>query len=544
MTARTEPPTRRSAAWIALALVAGVWAIYGQTLGFEFIKFDDDQYVSENPVVGRGLTREGLVFAFSRGELQQGHPPHPLTWLSHMLDVELFGLRAGGHHAVNAALHALASLLLFLVLDALTGARWPSAAAAAFWAWHPLRVESVAWVAERKDVLSGVFAMLTLYAYTAWARRGSRGAWWAALGCFALGLLSKPTLVPLPFALLLLDYWPLARLRPLLPRLLEKAPLFALSAASSLLTLEFHRGFTHSTDLVAPLQRVATGVFALATYLEKTLWPRDLALMYPHPYIPATGGRPLAAASIAVAAASLAVLGWALWRARRPYLTVGALWFLGMLLPMIGIVQVGRHALADRYTYLPSIGVAVGLAWGGAELLGRTRAGWLRRGLLAGVAVALAGLAATAWVQARHWRDSETLFRHTLRLSPRASVIHYDLGGWLRMHERFDEALIHYRAALASDPDYAYTHFDLGRTLHALGRVAEAIEAYQAAARLDPQEVEFRYQLGLTYELEGRWDEAAASYRAAAQLDPGDPKPRVRLAAVEAKRRARPQGSR
>ncbi len=533
---RPDQDSRRSAVWIALALVAGVLAIYGQTLAFDFIKFDDDQYVFENPTVSQGLTREGLAFAFSKGPIQTNHLPHPLTWLSHMLDVELYGLAAGGHHATNVALHALGSVLLFFALRSLTGATWRSAAAAALWAWHPLRVESVAWVAERKDVLSGVFGMLTLLCYARYVRQASRAAWWGMLLAFGLGLMAKPSLVTLPFALLLLDVWPLARQRPFAQLVLEKLPLFALSALSSWFTVDFQRHLLLTTDEVSPAQRAANTVVAIARYLGKLVWPRDLALLYPHPYLPTQGGVPLDTFTIAASAALCVGITLAVLRARRQrYLAVGWLWFLGMLVPMIGIVHVGRQALADRYSYLPMIGLAVAIVWGGAELVARVRAPGQRRLLLAAAGCALAGFGVAAFAQARTWRDSETVFRHTLAVSPRASVIRLDFGSWLREHHRLDEAEHEYRAGLEVDPGNPLLHFNLGKTLHAKGRVAEAIDEYRATAALEPTESRAPYQLGVTFEMAGRLSEAAEQYRRAAEIDPSNPKPRERLAVVTAK---------
>ncbi len=536
MQEHAEKPFRHGSLWIALGLVIGVLAIYGQTLHFDFVGYDDDQYLTANPSVRAGLSSEGVVYAFSRGRLQEGHPFHPITWLSHMLDVELFGLAAGGHHATNVLLHALASVLLFAALSRLTGAPWRSAAAAALWAWHPLRVESVAWISERKDVLSGVFAMLTLVCYARYVRRESRAAWWGAILSFGLGLMSKPTLVPLPFALLLLDYWPLARQRTFARLVIEKLPLFALSALSSGLTVYFHLGWMAPVDAVSPLHRAANAVVAVARYLEQLVWPVGLAPLYPHPYLPAHGGVPLDILTIALAAALVVVLTLAAWLARRqPHLALGWLWFLGMLVPTIGLVQVGSQAHADRYTYLPMIGLSVALVWGAADLIARVRAPALRRGLAVAAVGALVGYGAVAFVQTQIWRESETLFRHTLAVSPRATVMHLNLGGWLRVHRQFDAAAQQYRTGLAIDPGNATLHFDLGRALHAQGNTAAAVAEYRAAAASDPRDPRPLYQLGVTYELAGRLAEAIEHYRRAIEIDPNNPKPRERLAAAQAK---------
>jgi hypothetical protein len=525
--------TRQRSAWIALGLVAGVLAIYGQTLAFDFVVFDDDKYVTGNPTVLRGFSQEGIGWAFDNQAVSAWHP---LTWYSHMLDAELFGGWAGGHHASNVLLHALAAVLLFAALRSLTGATWRSAAAAAFFAWHPLRVESVAWVSERKDVLSGVFAMLTLWCYARHARTRSLASWLGAFVCLALGLLAKPTLVPLPFALLLLDYWPLARREPIVRLLLEKLPLFALSGAAILLTLASQRSFVMPLAGITPLQRAANAVVAIETYLRKLLWPSQLAPLYPHPNLPAQGGVPLDPAVVLVSALVVLTISFAVLRARRfPPLGVGWLWFLGLLVPTLGLVHVGRQAFADRYTYLPSIGIGIALVWGLAALGARVCAPAPRRLLCAAAALALAGYAVAAHLQVRCWRDSETLLRHTLAVSPRASVMRFNLGGWLLHKDRPEEAEEQYRAALEIDPRNPLAHFDLGRALHTQGRSLAAIEEYRRAAELEPQNPRWWYQIGLSYEREGRLAEAVEYYRRTVELDPENEKPRQRLASALAR---------
>jgi len=529
-------PTRRPDAWISFVLVAGVLAIYVQTLAFDFVVFDDDKYVTGNPTVQRGLSLEGLGWAFDNQAVSAWHP---LTWFSHMLDAQLFGGWAGGHHATSVVLHALCAVLLFAALRSLTGATWRSAAAAALFAWHPLRVESVAWVSERKDVLSGVFAMLTIWCHARYARSQSRAAWLGTFGCLGLGLLAKPTLVPLPFALLLLDYWPLARRQSFTRLVLEKLPLFALSALASFVTLASQRSFLTSLAGVTPVQRAANALVAVETYLRKLLWPSDLAPLYPHPNLPAQGGVPLGEGTVLVSALVLVTISLAVLRARRfPPLAVGWFWFLGLLVPTLGFVQVGRQSLADRYTYLPAIGLAVALAWGLAELGARVRTPAARRLLCAAGALLLAGYGLAAHLQTRVWRDSETLLRHTLAVSPRASVMRFNLGGWLFTQDRLDEAIEQYRAGLEVDPANARMHFDLGRALHTQGRTAEAIEEYRRAAALEPRNARYWYQIGLSYELEGRLAEAVEYYRRTVELDPANEKPRKRLAAALARQKS------
>jgi protein O-mannosyl-transferase len=535
MEALVATPTRRAGAWIPLVLVAGVLAIYGQTLGFDFVVFDDDKYVTGNPTVQRGLSIEGLGWAFANTAVSAWHP---LTWYSHMLDAQLFGDWAGGHHATNVLLHALAAVLLFAALRSLTGSTWRSAAAAALFAWHPLRVESVAWVSERKDVLSGVFAMLTLWCYAHYARSRSRAAWLGTFTSLALGLLAKPTLVPLPFALLLLDRWPLARREPWARLALEKLPFFALSALVSLITLFSQRRFLTSIEGVTAFQRGANAVVAIATYLEKLIYPSSLAPLYPHPNLPAEGGVPLGEGTVLVSALLVVTITLAVLRARRPFYLIGWLWFLLLLAPTLGFVQVGRQALADRYTYLPAIGLAVALVWGGAELGGRMHTPVARRLFCAAAVLVLAGYGIAAHFQTRIWRGSESMLRHTLAVSPRASVMRFNLGGWLLVQHREDEAIEQYRAGLQVAPNNARMHFDLGRALHTKGRAAEAIEEYKRAAALEPRNARFWYQIGLSYDREGRLAEAIEYYRRTVELEPANEKPRQRLAAALRKQSA------
>jgi tetratricopeptide (TPR) repeat protein len=523
--------SRRLDLWISLVLVAGVLAIYGQTLGFDFVVFDDDKYVTGNEMVQKGLSLEGLGWAFANTAVSAWHP---LTWYSHMLDAQLFGLWAGGHHATGFLLHALAAVLLFLALRSLTGSVWPSAGAAALFAWHPLRVESVAWISERKDVLSGVFAMLALWCYARYARSGSRAAWLGTFGSLGLGLLAKPTLVPLPFGLLLLDWWPLARRQSWTRLVVEKLPFFALSAGVSLITLFFQQRYL--TDTVTGLQRAANAVVAIETYLRKLVWPSALAPLYPHPNLPAQGGVPLSLGTVLASALVLVVITLAVLRARKPPYLVGWLWFLGLLVPTLGFVQVGRHSLADRYTYLPGIGLAIAIAWGVAEL-GARLSPPARRLSWAAAALALLGYGIAAHHQTRIWRDSETLLRHTLEVSPRASAMRSNLGRWLYLHERTDEAIEQLRAGLEVDPGNELMHFDLGRALLAKGKADEAIEQFRRALALDPRDARYWYYLGVIYEREGRLDEAIEHLRRTVELTPGAEAPRKRLEAALARKR-------
>ncbi|MGE4606102.1 MAG: hypothetical protein AAEJ52_05110, partial [Myxococcota bacterium] len=363
---------------IAFVLVTAVAAIYAQTAEFELIRFDDAKYVSGSVQLNHGLSGEGVWWAFSSPFASNYFP---LTLISHMLDRSLFGAAYGGHHLSSASIHALNSLLLFFVLLYMTGARVPSAIVALLFAVHPLNVESVAWIAERKNVLSTTFWILSIASYAAYARRGGALRYLGAALLLAAGLLSKPMLVTLPLVFLLLDYWPLRRLAwgtkdaggsipACVPRsfgflVLEKLPFLILSVASSWMTLYVQRSVVRSSDMIAWWERLANGTVAYTRYLGKLVWPSDLTMHYPHPYVPAAGGTGLELWQIVCAAALLVALSAI--ATRRRYLTVGWLWFVGTLVPTIGIVQVGNQALADRYAYVPAIGIFIAIAWAGSE---------------------------------------------------------------------------------------------------------------------------------------------------------------------------------
>ena len=373
------------------------------SLGNDYVLLDDPLYVTGNPEVRQGITREGLAWALTANVANNWHP---LTVLSHMLDVEVFGLAPAGHHLTSLLLHLANVLLLFAALHRMTAAAFRSALVAALFAVHPTRVESVAWIAERKDVLSGLFWMLALLAYVHYARRPSLGRYLLVALAMALGLAAKPMLVTLPCVLLLLDLWPLGR-RGLRRLILEKIPLFALSAASCAATLSYQETSLAPLEALPWDLRFSNAVVSYATYLGKAFLPRDLAVFYPFPAeIPVWK-------AAGAAALLLLLTGLALWRARRsPWLLVGWLWFLGTLVPVIGLVQVGRQAMADRYTYLPFIGLFLAMVWGAAELVERRD---VFRPVLGALSVlAILGLAGMTRAQVRHWQDSVALFRHAL----------------------------------------------------------------------------------------------------------------------------------
>jgi tetratricopeptide (TPR) repeat protein len=443
------------------------------------VSYDDPEYVVENPSLHAGLSGDTLARAFTQ---PLSYNWIPLTSLSLQLDHALFGFEPAGYHLVNLALHLASSLLLFAILLRTTGDPWPSAFVAAVFALHPLHVESVAWVSERKDVLSGLFWMLSMGAWVAWCERPSTTRYTALLAALGLGLLAKPSLVTLPAALLLLDFWPLGRLhRDSFGRcVLEKLPLATLAGCFAALTLHVQR----ATGAVASLSafpfgpRLANALDSYLQYLAASLWPARLAVFYPHPLGSLPASR-VALATVLLAALTAAALASA--RA-RPYVLVGWLWFLGNLVPVIGLVQVGMHARADRYMYLPLIGLALACAFAGRDLA--------RRGRGAGLAVSAAGLCAVAGMalashrQVATWRDSVSLYEHALAVVPGNFLAHYGLAGVLAGVGREAEVEPHLRAAIASQPGWPRSHLSLGDLLLHQGRPAEALESYERARRL------------------------------------------------------------
>jgi tetratricopeptide (TPR) repeat protein len=499
---------------VAAALVAASLLVYWPAFRYPFINLDDQVYASQNPHVEAGLTAGGIRWAFTTFEAGNWHP---LTWLSLELDASLFGGRnAGAFHRTNVLLHASNAVLLFWVLARMTGAAWRSAVAAGLFALHPLHVESVAWVAERKDVLSTLFWVLTLAAYLRYARRPGLGSYLLVALCLGLGLMAKPMLVTLPCVLLLLDYWPLRRWGtvPFRRLLLEKVPLFALAAASCAVTfaaqVQAHAVRTHPFSA-----RVGNALLAYGSYLGKTFWPVNLAVYYPHPGAVPWG--PVLGAALLLAAVTVLVLGPG---RRRPYLAVGWLWFLGTLVPVIGLVQVGGQALADRYTYVPLIGVFVMLAWGAADLA----AAWgLPRIVLAGTAVAvLAGCAALARVQVGYWQSSLSLWEHAAEVTENNATAHINVGRCHYEQGQLAAARAEYEKAAAIDPQLAEPHNDLGNVLRDLGEREEAVAEYQKAIDRAPRAPLGHFNLGIVLIELGRPEGAAAAFAEAAALDPGN----------------------
>jgi tetratricopeptide (TPR) repeat protein len=541
---------------ICLLLLAATLAVYSQVRNYEFVNYDDPEYVGENPHVRAGLTADSVAWALTSFDAANWFP---LTWITHMADYQFFGMESGWHHLTNVWLHALNALLLFAVLKRMTRARWPSALVAFLFALHPLHVESVAWVAERKDVLSAFFWFLTLWCYARYVERPGVGRYLTVLLAFSLGLMAKPMIVTLPFVLLLLDVWPLRR-SPL--PWLEKLPLLALSAGASLVTFLAQR----SSGAVAPLAgtplalRMENALVSYLVYIGDMFWPASLAVLYPLPRaLPVLG---VAAAGLALAGISLVVARQ--WRA-RPYLAVGWCWYLGTLVPVIGLVQVGTQSHADRYTYVPMIGLTIMLAWGAAELVER----WprARKAVIAAAVVACSASLAVTWFQIQYWASTETLLGHTLEVTSDNFITHHNLADYYLQHGRNEEARQHdaealrinpmymearlnlalalsllgrpgdaeveYRRALEQQPEgkqMALAHSGLGAALAAQHRTTEALPELQLAVQLRPESAEGHYNLGTALAELGRNPEAASEFTIAVRLEPEDAEAHYRLA--------------
>jgi tetratricopeptide (TPR) repeat protein len=520
------------ARWVCLALIAANLIVYASVRHHDFVNFDDDDYVTTNAVVLRGLTWHGVSWAFTTGYADNWHP---LTWLSHMLDVQLYGLDPGAHHLTNLLFHIANTLLLFGLLHRMTVALGRSAFVAGLFAVHPLHVESVAWVAERKDVLSTLFWMLTLWAYVEYVKRpGPRRSdlrrsavlgYSAVLLFFALGLMAKPMLVTLPFVLLLLDFWPLGRVGAspsgaTIGRLLwEKLPLLALAALSSIVAFVVHRrgGAVISLGVTPLILRVENALISYVAYIGKMLWPARLAVLYPY-----AQSLPLwwvAGAFLGLMGVSVAVICAG---PRRPYLLVGWFWYLGALVPVIGLIQVGDQAMADRYTYIPLIGLFIIVAWGVPELLVR----WpLRRiALRAAAALVILACAFAASGQLQYWENSTTLWTHALAVTTGNNIAHNNLGVALAGQGKIDEAIVQYSEALRTKPNYANAHNNLGVALDDQGKIDEAIAQYIEALRIRPDYANAHINLGVALANQGKIDEAIAHFTEALRIEPDSAK--------------------
>lgn len=543
----SRPRSMRIAA-LGAALAILTIAAFSGVLTAHFVNFDDEDYITTNPNVQAGLNATSIAWAFTTTDCANWHP---LTWLSYLADIQMFGLDAGSHHRTSVLIHAANVVLLFLLLVRMTGAVWRPAFVACLFGVHPLHVESVAWISERKDVLSMLFWLLTCFAWLRWLENRTAPRYAPVVALFALGLMAKPMLVSLPFTLLLLDSWPLKRtdLRPLL---LEKAPLFAMSALSSAVTFYAQRsgGAVQSLDNFPIGDRLANAIVGYATYLGKTFWPSKLAVFYP--YSLAT----VPAWAVPVLAVLLVVVSVLVLRLRRScgYLAFGWFWYIGTLVPVIGLVQVGSQSMADRYTYVPLIGIFVALTWGAVELASRVKIA--RSALAAGAAAIVAVLFVATRAQAAYWHDSEALFTHALAVTRDNWLAHANLGSALETKGRLGDAIAQQKEALRIRPTYTEAHYNLGLELEKSGRHAEAIEEFQRALllrpgyarahnnlagvlagqgrnaaamehlelaiRYEPGNIESRYNYAGLLLASGRTEEAIAQYEAILRLNPGD----------------------
>lgn len=544
---KSEGGEKRVTALFLALLVLAIVVVYEPVRHNDFVEYDDDTYVTKNPEVNGGLSRESVKWAFTAFYAANWHP---LTWLSHMLDCELYGLIPLGHHVTNVLLHIASTLLLFVVLRKMTGAMWKSGFVAAVFAIHPVHVESVAWVAERKDVLSGFFWMLTMLAYVHYAKRPGIVRYVLVFGALCLGLMAKPMLVTLPFVLLLLDYWPLGRIcrggreeqdldeqtqesggglqqYPVWFAVLEKLPLLAVVAISSVITFAAQR----QGQAVAPLEvwplgaRVVNAFHSYFAYIVKMAYPVHLAVLYPRPL----QMRIDSALLFAGAAAGLLYL----WGRRYRWLTVGILWYVGTLVPVIGLVHVGAAVMADRYTYIPSIGVLIAVAWGAEQAFRKVR--YHRVILWAAAGTVIIVMIVPARIQVGYWRDSSALFGHALQVTKNNFIIHNNYGGVLSKQGKYEEAMGHFREAVRISPEYLTARQNICMTLLKMERLDEAIRCYIQALseRQDfPDMHEMYNDLGWAYELKGDYEQAEVNYRRSLALKPDYPVAQGNLANV------------
>jgi len=501
---------------VCAALAAATLAVFWGARQCEFVNYDDPSYVTSNLDLQQGLTSRSVRWAFQTGAASNWHP---LTWLSHLADVEFYGLEPAGHHLTSILLHTLNGVLLFLILRRMTGAFWRSAFVAAVFALHPLRVESVAWVSERKDVLSTMFWMLTVGAFVRYAKivnyQLSIINYYSALVFFVLGLMAKPMLVSLPFVLLLLDYWPLDRRQRGAARLVaEKIPFLVLAAASSVVTFLVQRegGAVASISGVPLGARVGNAFVSYVRYLAKIFWPARLSPLYPYPHSGYWPWWEVAGAVVLLAA----ITAWVIRRRRpQPYLAVGWFWFVIMLAPTIGLVQVGIQSMADRYSYVPSVGVWIMLAWGANEWIKTQR--WI---LAAAAILALGACAVLTPRQVMYWRTSETLFQHAVEVTDNNYLAYNNLGFDLSNHGQMERAMSYFQKSLEINSNYDEAHNNLGFALESLGRYQEATNEYIRALSLNPHLTEAHNNLGIALSDLGLSDAGIHEFQLALEENP------------------------
>ncbi len=517
-----KPPIFSRPLLIYLILVYATLNAYVGVTSFDFINYDDRPYVTENSHVRNGLAGDNIRWALTATKESNWHP---LTWISHMADVQLFGLNPAGHHFTNVVFHIINAILLLMVLMKMTGELWKSSFVAFLFALHPLHVESVVWIAERKDVLSTFFFLLTLLAYTGYCRKKSWKPYLLAVCFFICGLMSKPMLVTLPFVLLLLDYWPLQRYRntsasgaslrvvPLFYRFfIEKIPFFILTICSCIITYIVQKN-GGSVDSIPLLTRIENACLSYVTYIIKMVYPHGLAILYPFPQTISVWK------AVAAAVFILAVTVWSVCNIRKkPWLAVGWFWYLGTLAPVIGFIQVGVQAMADRYTYIPLTGLFIMVAWEVPEMVRNWRYKAISLSISAtGIIIAL-GI--TTWGQVQYWKNSQTIFEHALAVTSGNYVAHNNLGVSLLAQKKLDKAQEQFSEAIRINPGYFFPRYNLGLLYYYKDNMKKAIECYQQAMRMDPRYADVYFSLGQVYYAERKFDRAIAYYKTALKLSP------------------------
>jgi len=511
---------------ICMCLVTATLAVYWQVKNYDFILLDDNFYFTDNRHVQNGFNLEGIQWSFTNTDFGMWIP---MVWLSYMAGNQLYGKSPGWHHLTNVFLHLLNVLFLFLLLTKLTDTFWQSALVAALFALHPLHVESVAWITERKDVLSTLFLLLTIWEYSRYVKRPRIGSYILTIIFFALGLMSKPMLVTLPFLLILLDFWPLGRFRfeqPACPGgfenrsrsvhiLIEKIPFFMLSTLAGVVTFLAHQklGIIPSINEMSIADRITNALVSYANYIKKMIWPSKLAVLYP---LPETFlWWEIAGAFVLLTAISLLAIRN---MRQRPYLMVGWMWYLGALVPVIGLLQAGSQAMADRFVYVPFIGLYIMIVWGFSELMARRP--YKKIWLIALCAIFFPILMGVSWKQVRYWKNSNTLFEHTLEVTSNNGLAHANLGVALFGQGKIDDAIHHYRKALEINSAYVYTLSNLGLALAHKGQVDEAERYYNKALQINPEHTDAHYNLGILLLKQNRLHEAYVHFAETIRIDP------------------------